>query len=193
MLTNPICPPLFPHGAEDVFQAAALVYFTYGSFDAIATMAEETKNPSRDIPIGLSGSMSLITVIYCLIALSLSMMQKYTDIDPNAAYSIVFQITFQSVGMKCAKYLVALGALKGMTTVLLVGALIIPPWFSLVHPKTGTPIYARHMITISSSFIAFFSGLDVLSSLLSVSTFFIFMMMSVALLVRRYYARGKTV
>lgn len=193
--------PFFPHGPEGVFQAAAIVYFAYGGFDNIATMAEETKNPSRDIPLGLLGSMSIITVIYCLMALSLSGMQKYTDIDTNAAYSVAFQ----SVGMNWAKYLVALGALKGMTTVLLVGALgqaryithiarshMIPPWFALVHPKTGTPIYATLLIAISGSCIAFFSSLDVLSTLLSVSTLFIFMMMSVALLVRRYYVRGVT-
>ncbi|KAL7211003.1 hypothetical protein ACSBR2_013986 [Camellia fascicularis] len=193
--------PFLPYGVKGVFQAAAIVYFAYGGFDNIATMAEETKNPSRDIPIGLLGSMSIITVVYCLMALSLSMMQKYTDIDPNAAYSVAFE----SVGMKWAKYLVALGALKGMTTVLLVGALgqgrytthiarahMIPPWFALVHPKTGTPINATLLITICSACIAFFSSLDVLASLLSVSTLFIFMMMAVALLVRRYYVRGVT-
>jgi amino acid transporter len=188
--------PFLPYGAKGVFQAAAIIYFAYGGFDNIATMAEETKNPSRDIPLGLLGSMSMITVIYCLMALSLAMMQKYTDIDRQAAYSVAFQ----SVGMKWAKYLVALGALKGMTTVLLVGALgqarytthiarahMIPPWFALVHPKTGTPINATLLITISSACIAFFSSLDVLAGLLSVSTLFVFMMMAVALLVRRYY------
>ncbi|CAK7335933.1 unnamed protein product [Dovyalis caffra] len=193
--------PFLPSGAKGIFQAAAIVYFAYGGFDNIATMAEETKNPSRDIPIGLLGSMSIITVIYCLMALTLSMMQKFTEINPEAAYSVAFQ----SVGMNWAKYLVALGALKGMTTVLLVGALgqarytthiarahMIPPWFALVHPKTGTPINATLLITISSAFIAFFSSLDVLASLLSVSTLFIFMMMAVALLVRRYYVREIT-
>ncbi|KAL8508669.1 hypothetical protein ACS0TY_019061 [Phlomoides rotata] len=193
--------PFMPYGARGVFQASAIVYFAYLGFDSIATMAEETKNPSRDIPLGLLGSMSMITLIYCLMALCLSMMVKYTDIDPNAAYSVAFQ----SVGMKWAKYVVALGALKGMTTVLLVGALaqarytthiarahMIPPWFALVHPKTGTPIYATLLIAIPSAVIAFFSGLDVLSALLSVSTLFIFMMMAVALLVRRYYGRGVT-
>ncbi|XP_068658545.1 cationic amino acid transporter 5-like [Aristolochia californica] len=191
--------PFFPHGAEGVFRAAAVVYFAYGGFDNVATMAEETRNPSRDIPLGLIGSMSIITVIYCLMALSLTMMQTYTKIDVNAAYSIAFQ----SVGMKWAKYLVALGALKGMTTVLLVGALgqaryithiarahMIPPLFALVHPRTGTPIYATLLITIGSACIAFFSSLDVLASLVSVSTLFIFMMMAVALLVRRYYVSG---
>lgn len=193
--------PFLPYGAKGVFQAAAVVYFAYGGFDNIATMAEETKNPSRDIPLGLLGSMSIITVIYCLMALSLTMMQKYTAIDPEAAYSIAFQ----SAGMNWAKYLVAFGALKGMTTVLLVGALgqarytthiarahMIPPWFALVHPKTGTPINATLLITISSALIAFFSSLDVLASLLSLSTLFIFMMMAVAILVRRYYVREIT-
>ncbi|PRQ30131.1 putative amino acid/polyamine transporter I [Rosa chinensis] len=193
--------PFMPFGPKGVFQAAAIVYFAYGGFDNIATMAEETKNPSRDIPIGLLGSMSIITVVYCLMALSLPMMQKYTDIDPNAAYSTAFQ----SVGMTWAKYLVALGALKGMTTVLLVGTLgqaryithiarahMIPPWFALVHPKTGTPINATLLIVVSSSCIAFFSSLDVLTSLLSVSTLFIFTLMAVALLVRRYYVTDVT-
>ncbi|KAL8463700.1 hypothetical protein ACS0TY_034374 [Phlomoides rotata] len=104
--------PFFPYGARGVFQASAIVYFAYLGFDSIATMAEETKNSSREIPLGLLGSMSMITVIYCLMALCLSTMVKYTDIDPNAAYSVAFQ----SMGMKWAKYLVAVGALKGMTT-----------------------------------------------------------------------------
>ncbi|KAK4347671.1 hypothetical protein RND71_034010 [Anisodus tanguticus] len=162
---------------------------------------EETKNPSKDIPLGLLGSMSIITVIYCLMALSLSMMQKYTDIDPNAAYSVAFQ----SVGMKWAKYLVALGALKGMTTVLLAGAIgqaryathiarvhMIPPWFAPVHPKTGTPINATLLIGLASACIVFFSSLDVLASLLSVKGLLLSTMVAVALLVRRYYVRGIT-
>ncbi|KAG0459805.1 hypothetical protein HPP92_022933 [Vanilla planifolia] len=132
--------PFLPFGVQGVFRAAAIVYFAYGGFDNIATMAEETRNPSRDIPLGLLGSMSIITAIYCLMALALSMMQRYTDIDPNAAYSEAFK----HVGMKWAQYVVALGALKGMTTVLLVGTIgtsrytthiarshIIPPFLLL--------------------------------------------------------------
>ncbi|KAG0458060.1 hypothetical protein HPP92_023217 [Vanilla planifolia] len=191
--------PFLPFGVQGVFRAAAIVYFAYGGFDNIATMAEETRNPSRDIPLGLLGSMSIITAIYCLMALALSMMQRYTDIDPNAAYSEAFK----HVGMKWAQYVVALGALKGMTTVLLVGTIgtsrytthiarshIIPPFFALVHPKTATPIYATILMTAASCFIAFFSSLHILASLLSVSTLFIFMMMATALIVRSYYYEG---
>ncbi|KAI4390171.1 hypothetical protein MLD38_002310 [Melastoma candidum] len=193
--------PFFPNGSGGVFTAAAVVYWSYTGFDMVATMAEETKNPSRDIPIGLTGSMTVITAIYCLMALALTMMQKYTEIDRNAAYSVAFA----KIGMNWAKYVVSICALKGMTSSLLVGALgqarymtqiarahMIPPWFALVHPKTGTPIHATLLITLTSAAVALFSSLDVLSSVLSFSTLFIFMLMAVALLVRRYYVKDVT-
>lgn len=193
--------PFVPYGVPGVFRAAAVVYFAYGGFDSIANMAEETNNPSRDIPVGLIGSMSVITAIYCTMALVLSMMQPYTAIDRSAAFSVAFG----AVGMRWMKYVVAVGALKGMTTVLLVGALgnaryathiarshIIPPVFALVHPRTGTPVHATTLITAASACVALISSLDVLASLLSISTLFIFVMMAVALLVRRYHARGVT-
>jgi APA family basic amino acid/polyamine antiporter len=191
----------FPYGAKGVFNAAAVVYWSYTGFDMVATMAEETKNPSRDIPIGLIGSMSMITVIYCLMALALVSMVKYTEIDAEAAFSVAFV----QIGMKWGKYLVSICALKGMTTSLLVGSMgqaryttqiarshMIPPFFALVHPKTGTPINATLLTTLSSCVVALFTSLDVLSSVFSVSTLFIFMLMAVALLVRRYYVREVT-
>ncbi|KAK7405393.1 hypothetical protein VNO78_06653 [Psophocarpus tetragonolobus] len=193
--------PFFPYGAGGVFNAAAVVYWSYTGFDMVATMAEETKNPSRDIPIGLVGSMSLITVIYCLMALSLVSMVNYTMIDVDAAYSVAFV----QIGMPWAKYLVSICALKGMTTSLLVGSMgqaryttqiarshMIPPFFALVHPKTGTPVNATLLTTLCSSVVALFTSLDVLSSVFSISTLFIFMLMAIALLVRRYYVREST-
>ncbi|KAJ0082425.1 hypothetical protein Patl1_12058 [Pistacia atlantica] len=173
--------PFLPFGAAGVFREAAIVCFAYGGFDNIATMAEETKNPSRDIPIGLLGSMSIITVIYCLMALSLTMMQKYRDIDLDAAYPIEFQTALLVGALGQARY-----------TTHIARAHMIPPWFALVHPKTGTPINATLLIAILAAVLAFFSSLGILSSFLSVSTLFIFMMMAVALLMRRYYTREIT-
>ncbi|GLJ07172.1 hypothetical protein SUGI_0060310 [Cryptomeria japonica] len=193
--------PFLPYGPKGVFRAAAVIYFAYGGYDSIATMAEETKNPSRDIPLGLLVSMSAITVIYCLMALALCMMQNYKFLDENAAFSIAFG----AAGMHWAKYLVALGALKGITTVLLMGRVaearyithiarthMIPPWFALVNEYTGTPINASLVMTAATACVAFFSSLDVLSGLISLSTLFIFMLMAVALLVRRHYVKGQT-
>ncbi|CAH9096107.1 unnamed protein product [Cuscuta europaea] len=193
--------PFAPYGAGGVFRAAAVVYWSYTGFDMVATMAEETKKPSRDIPLGLIGSMSFITVLYCLMSFALTTMVKYTSIDIDAPYSVAFN----GIGMKWAKYLVTVCALKGMTTSLLVGSMgqsryttqiarthMIPPWFSLVHPKTGTPIYATLLTTITSCIISFFTSLDVLSSVFSFCTLSIFMLMAVALLVRRYYVKDQT-
>jgi APA family basic amino acid/polyamine antiporter len=190
-----------PYGVRGIFTSAAVLFFAYVGFDAVATMAEETKNPAKDIPIGLVGSMVIIIIVYCLMALTLCLMQSYKTIDPDAAYSVVFE----KVGMDWAKYIVALGALEGMTTVLMVGVVgqarylthiarthMFPPWFALVHEKTGTPINATVIMVIATSVIAFFTDLDVLSNLLSISTLFIFSLVAIALIVRRYYVSGKT-
>ncbi|XP_057849176.1 cationic amino acid transporter 5-like [Cryptomeria japonica] len=193
--------PFLPYAVMGVFRATVVIYFAYGGFDVITTMAEETKNPSKDIPLGLLGSMSGVTVIYCLMALALVLMQSYTVLDVNAAYSLAFQ----SIGWKWAKYVVALGSLKGITTVLLVGAVkrgrylthiarthVIPPWFGLVSMKTGTPVNGTAFMAIASASLAFFSRLDVLSKLRAISVLFIYTLLFVALLVRRHYLTGKT-
>ncbi|CAN8274328.1 unnamed protein product [Cochlearia groenlandica] len=190
-----------PHGARGVFKSAAVLFFAYIGFDAVSTMAEETKNPGRDIPIGLVGSMVVIMVCYCLMAVALCLMQPYGKIDPDAPFSVAFS----EVGWDWAKYLVAFGALKGMTTVLLAGAIgqsrymthiarahMMPQWLAQVNAKTGTPINATVVMLSATAIIAFFTKLGILAHLLSVSTLFIFMFVAVALLVRRYYVSGET-
>lgn len=190
-----------PYKVRGIFKASAVLFFAYVGFDAVATMAEETKNPARDIPIGLVGSMVITTTLYCLLAITLCLMQPYQEIDVKAPFSVAFK----AVGMNWAKYVVAAGALKGMTSVLLVGAVgqarylthiarthMMPPWFANVNPKTGTPINATVVMLVATAIVAFFTKLDVLADLLSISTLFIFMLVSVALLVRRYYVSGVT-
>ncbi|KAK7328501.1 hypothetical protein VNO77_22610 [Canavalia gladiata] len=190
-----------PYGVRGVFQASAVLYFAYVGFDAVSTMAEETKNPSRDIPIGLVGSILLTTLVYCLLAATLCLMQPYTRIDKDAPFSVAFS----AIGWDWAKYIVALGALKGMTTVLLVTAVgqarylthisrthMMPPWFAHVDEETGTPVNATVAMIVVSAVIAFFTDLEILSNLLSISTLFVFMLVAVALLVRRYYSSGVT-
>ncbi|CAI0545491.1 unnamed protein product [Linum tenue] len=193
--------PYAPNGARGIFVSSAVLFFAYVGFDAVSTMAEETKNPARDIPIGLVGSMTVTTVAYCLLAVVLTMMVPYQRIDPDAPFSVAFE----DVGWNWAKYIVAAGALKGMTTVLLVSAVgqarylthiarthMMPPWLAHVNSKTGTPVNATVVMLAATAFIAFFTKLDILSNLLSISTLFIFMMVALALLVRRYYDSGVT-
>lgn len=107
--------------------------------------------------------------------------------------------------MGWAKYIVAAGALKGMTTVLLVSAVgqarylthiarthMVPPWLAQVHERTGTPVNATIVMLSATAVIAFFTELSILASLLSISTLFIFMLVAIALLVRRYYVTDVT-
>lgn len=193
--------PFMPFGPRGVFKAAAVLFFAYVGFDAVSTMAEETKNPGRDIPIGLVGSMVITTAIYCTLAITLCLMQKYSTVDVNAP----FPMAFKNVGWSWAQYIVAFGALKGMTSVMLVGAVgqarylthiarthMAPPWFAHVDAGTGTPINATATMISITAIIAFFTKLDILADLLSISTLFIFMLVAVALLVRRYYVTGTT-
>ncbi|XP_022762682.1 cationic amino acid transporter 1-like isoform X2 [Durio zibethinus] len=190
-----------PFGVRGIFKSSAVLFFAYVGFDAVSTMAEETKNPARDIPIGLVGSMIIITALYCLLAVALCLMQPFRQIDKDAPFSVAFE----AVGMSWAKYIVAAGALEGMTTALLVGAVgqarylthiarthVMPPWLAQVHPKTGTPINATIVMLTATAIIGFFTDLGILANLLSVSTLFIFMLVALALLVRRYYVSGET-
>ncbi|OEL14383.1 Cationic amino acid transporter 1 [Dichanthelium oligosanthes] len=190
-----------PFGARGIFAASAVLFFAYIGFDAVSTMAEETRNPAKDIPIGLVGAMTLTTAVYCVLAVVLCLMQPYAEIDPDAPFSVAFS----AAGMDWAKYIVAFGALKGMTTVLLVSAVgqarylthiarthMVPPCLAQVHPRFGTPVNATVAMAAATAVIALFTDLGILSNLLSISTLFIFMLVAVALLVRRYYVAGET-
>ncbi|MCO5551453.1 hypothetical protein L7F22_004956 [Adiantum nelumboides] len=194
--------PFLPFGVRGVFKGASVVFFAYLGFDTVCTVAEETKNPKRDIPIGLFAAMTVVTILYCLMALTLCLMQNYAEVDINAPFSAAFS---NAVGWKWAQYVVAVGALKSMSSVLLVGSVgqarylthmarthILPPWFAYVYEKTGTPVNATMSIIIASCFLALFTSLHVLSNLLSISTLFIFMLVALSLIVRRHYVSGET-
>ncbi|KAG9149712.1 hypothetical protein Leryth_012433 [Lithospermum erythrorhizon] len=168
--------PFAPYKARGIFKASSVLFFAYVGFDAVSTMAEETKNPGRDIPIGLVGSMAITTTLYCLLAMTLCLMQPYDKIDVDAPFSIAFK----KVGWSWAQYIVAAGALKGMTSVLLVGAVgqarylthiarthMMPPWFAHVNAKTGTPVNATIVMLVATAVVAFFTKLKVLADLLN--------------------------
>ncbi|XP_024157909.1 cationic amino acid transporter 1 [Rosa chinensis] len=190
-----------PFGIHGILKASAVLFFAYVGFDGVATLGEETKNPGRDIPIGLIGSMVITIVTYCGLAATLCLMQPYSQIDADAS----FTVAFQAAGMNWAKYIVALGALKGMSTVLLANLIgqaryfthigrthMAPPILARINAKTGTPVTATIIMTVANSIVAFFTSLDVLANLLSISTLFIFSLVALALIVRRYYVTGET-
>ncbi|PWA50700.1 Amino acid/polyamine transporter I [Artemisia annua] len=193
--------PFAPFGIRGVLKASSVLFFAYVGFDGVATLGEETKNPARDIPIGLVGSMVTVITIYSVLATVLCLMQPFSQIDRDAP----FTIAFQAAGMNWAKYIVALGALKGMTTVLLANIIgqaryfthiarthLAPPILAVIHKNRGTPMNATIIMTAANCLVAFFTNLDILANLLSISTLFIFSLVAIGLLVRRYYATGET-
>ncbi|XVE48515.1 hypothetical protein DITRI_Ditri01bG0008000 [Diplodiscus trichospermus] len=190
-----------PNGIRGILKASSILFFAYVGFDGVATLGEETKNPARDVPIGLIGSMVVVITVYCLLASTLCLMQPYYQLDVNAP----FTIAFQTVGMKWANYIVAFGALKGMTTVLLADVIaqaryfthigrthMAPPFLATINEKTGTPVNAAVFMTILNCIVGFFTSLEVLANLLSLATLFIFSLVALALIVRRYYVKNET-
>nr|KAJ0190746.1 hypothetical protein LSAT_V11C800394370 [Lactuca sativa] len=193
--------PFTPFGVRGILKASSVLFFAYVGFDGVATLGEETKNPGTDIPIGLVGSMTIVITIYSLLATVLCLAQPYNQIDRDAP----FTVAFQAVGMNWAKYIVALGALKGMTTVLLSNLIgqaryfthiarthLAPPILAVIHKKRGTPMNATIIMTAANCLVAFFTSLDILANLLSIATLFIFSLVAIALIVRRYYSTGVT-
>ncbi|KAG4127227.1 hypothetical protein ERO13_D10G204700v2 [Gossypium hirsutum] len=108
----------FPYGASGVFNGAAMVYLSYIGYDAVSTMAEEVRDPVKDIPIGVSGSVIIVTILYCLMAASMSMLLPYDMIDVEAPFSAAF-----SGRSEWAARVIGVGASFGILTSLLVAML----------------------------------------------------------------------
>ncbi len=159
---------------------------------------KKQKTQDKTFPLGCLAQWQY-AVLYVLMALTLCSMVPTPEIDQNAPYSVAFQ----TVGMSWVKYVVTLGALKWITTVLLVGAVgqvwylthiahthLIPSWFSLVNKRTRTPANATASMILASAIIAFFTELAILGNLLSLSSLFIFFLLVVGILVWHYYIPG---
>ncbi|CAN4114433.1 unnamed protein product [Withania somnifera] len=192
----------FPFGASGVFNGAAIVYLSYIGYDAVSTMAEEVRNPVKDIPAGVSGSVILVTVLYCLMAASMSMLLPYDMIDPDAPFSGAFM---GSDGWRWVSNVIGAGASFGILTSLLVAMLgqarymcvigrssVVPAWFARVHPKTSTPVNASVFLGICTAAIALFTDLQILLNLVSIGTLFVFYMVATAVIYKRYVSVGVT-
>ena len=136
-------------GISGIFTGAALVFFAYIGFDIVATAAEETRNPQRDMPIGILSSLGICTVLYVAVSLVVTGMVKYTDIKIDAPLAEAFR----SVGQSGFATVISVGALVGLTTVMMILMLgqsrvffamsrdwLLPPAFAKVSPRFGTPL-----------------------------------------------------
>ncbi|XP_076891690.1 cationic amino acid transporter 6, chloroplastic-like [Bidens hawaiensis] len=186
---------LAPNGVKGVIDGAAIVYFSYIGYDSVSTMAEEITNPSKSLPLGIVGSVLIVSVIYCLMALSLCMMVPYNMISSNASFSVAFQ----NIGWKWASNIVGAGASLGIVASLLVAMLgqarylcvigrarLVPSWFAKVHPKTGTPQNATIFLGFCQASIALFTELSIVLEMISIGTLMVFYLVANALIYHRY-------
>ena len=132
-----------------------MIFFAYIGFDAVSTAAQETKNPQRDMPIGILGSLAICTVLYIAVALVLTGIVNYTKL--NVPDPIAVGINAAGPGLAWLRPVVKIGAIAGLSSVILVMLLgqprifytmskdgLLPPVFSAVHPKFRTPWLASH-------------------------------------------------
>jgi len=187
--------PFMPFGFGSVMSAAALVFFAFIGFDAVTSAAEEVKNPAKDLPIGIIGSLAVCTVLYVIVAAIM------TGIVPFPNFKGVdhpVSLALQYAGQDWVAGFVDLAAILGMSTVMLVMAYgqtrilfamsrdgLLPSKLSEVHPKYGTPYFATWMVGIVFGLIAAVVPLDVLAELVNIGTLAAFSLVSVAVIILR--------
>lgn len=183
------------YGVTGVFVAAAVVFFAYSGFEAVANLGEETKRPARDMPLGLLGTLAICTVLYVGVCLVVTGMVHYTELSEGDAVADVFN----QVGLDWAGILIGIAAVAGLSSVILVDIVamgrigfalsrdgLLPPVFSRVHPTWGTPVL---MTTLTVGAVALMAGLvpiSVLAEMVSIGTLFAFVVVSIAVVVLRY-------
>ncbi|GAB3528893.1 amino acid permease [Arthrobacter monumenti] len=184
------------YGWGGVFAAASLVFFAFIGFDVVATTAEETRNPQRDMPIGILGSLAIVTVLYMAVSLVVTGVQSYEDIDP--ADGAPLATAFTSVGVTWMGNLVAIGACIGLIVVsmiLLLGQTrvgfamsrdrLLPAGLGKVYPRFGTPyrftILAGSVIAVVATFVP----LSTLAELVNIGTLFAFLLVALGVIILR--------
>lgn len=186
--------PFLPFGLGGVATGAAIVFFAYIGFDAVSTAAEECKNPNRDIPIGIMGSLVVCTLLYIAVAAVLTGVVPYASL--NNSEPVAFAL--RAIGLNFGSALVAVGAICGITTVLLVMMYgqtrvalamsrdgMIPESLVKIHPGFGTP----HRITIITgiivSILSGFLPINIIAELCNMGTLFAFCVVCVGVMVLR--------
>jgi len=174
---------------------AAIVFFAFYGFDAVATSAEETKNPKRDLTIGIIGSMAICTLIYMLVAISAVGAMHYTTLG-NSPEPLA--LVLRTLGHPVASHLVALAALIALPSVILVMMYgqsrvffvmsrdgLLPRSLSRVSERTGTPVFVTGVTGIFVAAVAGFFRLDEIAELANAGTLIAFIAVGVCLMVLR--------
>jgi APA family basic amino acid/polyamine antiporter len=193
--------PFAPNGWEGIKAGAAIVFFAYIGFDAVSTTAEEARNPKRDLPIGIIGSLIVCTLIYAFIAAVFTGLIPYsalvTKLSSEQAEPLTLAMKFVAMPGWMVN-VVAFGSVVAHTAVLLVFQLgqpriffamsrdgLLPPFFARVHPKYRTPHVATIITGVLVGVAALFSSLDAMVDLTNIGTLFAFMLVCIGIIILR--------
>ncbi len=193
--------PFAPNGVPGVITGAAIVFFAYIGFDAVSTTAEEARNPKRDMPIGIIGSLIVCTIIYALIAAVFTGMIPYSDLVKTLSSEQAEPLTLAMKYVSMPNWMVgvvAFGSVVAHTAVLLVFQLgqpriffamsrdgLLPPFFSKVHPRFRTPHVGTIITGVLVGVTAMFTSLDAMVDLTNIGTLFAFILVCIGIMILR--------
>ncbi len=195
---HPFIPPntgeFGQYGFSGIVRGAGVVFFAYIGFDAVSTAAQEAKNPQRDLPLGILGSLVICTLLYIIVALVLTGVVHYSALnvpDPIA-------VGVSAIGLPWLAVLVKAGAIAGLTSVILVMLLgqprifftmahdgLLPPWAAKVHPKYRTPYITTIVTGVIVGIVAGLIPIGILGELVSIGTLLAFVIVCAGILVLR--------
>lgn len=174
-----------PFGFGGVLTGAGVIFFAYIGFDAVSTAAQEAINPEKDVPIGIIGSLVICTVIYILVSAVLTGIISYTELNVAAPIALAVD----HIGMAWLSPIIKIGAIAGLTSVMLVLLMgqsrifyamskdgLLPPLFATIHPEFQTPYLSTILVGIAVALMAGFMPIEKLGELVSIGTLFAFVL-----------------
>ncbi|HEX2692774.1 MAG TPA: amino acid permease [Gemmatimonadaceae bacterium] len=185
------------YGWSGIVRGAAVVFFAYIGFDAVSTAAQEAKNPQRDMPIGMLGSLAICTVLYILMSLVMTGLAHYPELD--VPHPVFVAIDKAGPGLAWLASIINIGAIAGLASVVLVMLMgqprvfysmardgLLPPVFGKVHPRFKTPYVTTILTGIVAAFFAGIFPIDLLGELVSIGTLLAFVIVCAGVIVLRY-------
>lgn len=198
-LDSPLVQVLFGYaptnfGVMGIFTAASVVFFAFIGFDIVATAAEETRVPQRDMPRGILGSLFICTLLYVAVSIVVTGMQHYSRLSVDAPLADAFKAT----GHPWYAGFISFGAAVGLTTVCMILLLgqtrvffamsrdgLLPRFFSRVHPHFKTPYRATVLLGVLIAVIAGFTSISELATLVNIGTLFAFVVVALGVIILR--------
>jgi APA family basic amino acid/polyamine antiporter len=187
--------PFIPYGWQGVFTGAAIVFFAYIGFDAVSTAAEEVRNPQKDLPVGILGSLSISTLLYIAVSAVLTGVVSYLLFKETNA-PVAFAL--EEIGITWGSEIIAVGAICGIASVLLVLLFgqsriffamardgLLPRYFSSIHPRFRTPAKVTLLVGAATAVIASLLPLEAVAELVNIGTLAAFIIVAAGVTVLR--------